>query len=108
MIFNYVMTYSDTYYDKSFKDAMTPSVIAFDVPEGLTKETVYKRIAEIHRLLQLQKISEDFKVVADGEGHDWYGENGYNAYTLRDVVCGITGWKKVQPNNIFVWDFDSM
>lgn len=108
MIFNYVMTYSDTYGDKSFKGAMIPSVIAFDIPEELTQETVYKRIVEIHHLLQLQKISEDFKVVADDEGYDWYGKNGYNAYTLRDVVCGTTGWKKVYPNTIFIADFDTM
>ena len=108
MIFTYVFTYSDTYINDGFKESMIPSIISFEIPDNLTKEAVYKRLVEIHHLLQLQKINESGNVVAEGEGFDWYGKEGYNAYVLQEVVAKITGWKIVDTKSITVADFDTM
>ena len=108
MVFTYIFTYSDTYCSGDFMDAMIPSIISFEVPEDLNKETVYKRLMEIHHLLQLQRIDENGNVVPDGTGYDWYGIEGYNAYALQEVVAKITGWKIVDTKNITVADFDTM
>lgn len=106
MIFSYIFTYSDTYITE---DAIIPSIISFEVPDDLNnKKTVYERLVEIHHLLQLQKIDENGNVVAEDEGYDWYGIEGYNAYTLQEVVAKITGWKIIDTKNITVADFDTM
>lgn len=105
--FTFVFEYSDTYYDSSFQEPMTPSIISIKVPDELSNSIVFNRIKEIHNLIKSQKIDKNFNVVEEREGYDWYGEVGNNAGTLITIVCRLTGWIQVPTNDTSLIDFDT-
>ena len=108
--FTFVFEYSDTYGDEGFPKArMEPTLITFKISDdNLSDEAIYKRVEDIHHKILNKCIARDFMIVKEGEGYDWYSNEGRNAFTLSQIVCRLTGWTIPERRSIRLFNIDEV
>lgn len=108
--FTFVFEYSDTYGDDGFPKArMEPTLITFKISDdNLSDEAIYKRVEDIHYKILHNCITRDLRIVKEGEGYDWYNNEGKNAFTLSQIVCRLTGWTIPEKKSVRLFDIDEV
>lgn len=103
-----VFTYSETYDNKEFAEPFKPDVFIVKTPDEVPLETVTSLIEKVNSKMNSLSVSEDFALVKEGEGYDWYGNGGRDVDTLLSVVCGVRpDWSfSIEPTTVI--DFDTL